>query len=228
MRHIFFELAGVLADPARIRVHYPTHLGAVMFEHYGCSAGVWTKSYLEVRRDWDSYWSDLDLTGDDPLANYWEGLFRAAHALFRLAQVPEPEKDDLIAFSRILPDLVFARFDAFYDDVGTLLAELHAAGLRLHVATYWTAGAAHGLLAGAGVLPYFTPPTIALDLSESFEKDYALLPLKTGVPPDQCLVVDANVRALERARAAGLNVARVAEGHTLRQVIEGVLDHSPS
>lgn len=228
MRHAFFELAGVLADPSRIRAHYPAQLGAVMAEHYGGTVDIWVKSYLQVRADWDSYWSDLDLTGDDPLANYWEGLFRVTRALFRLAQMPEPQKEDLAAFARVLPDLALARFDAFYDDAHVVLAELHAAGLCLHVATFWTAGAARGLLAGAGALSYFSEPMIALDVSESFDKDYALLPLKTGVPPEHCLVVDTNPRALERARAAGLNAAQVTEGQPLRQVIEAVLRPQPA
>lgn len=221
--HLFFELPGVLADPARIRAFYPAHLGAVMVEHYGLTADVWSSAYLQVRRDWDSYWSDLDLNGDEPLASYWEGLFRTTRALFRLADAAEPDKDALIAFSRVLPDLVYARFDALYAEAAALLSELYVSGLHLHVATFWTAGAARGLLAGAGVPSCFSDPIIALDVTESFEKDYALLPVKAGVAPEYCLVVDANPRALERARAAGLHAAPVVDGRSLREALHNAL-----
>ncbi len=221
--HLFFELAGVLADPARIAAGYPDQLGAVMVERFGGSAAVWSEAWRHIRRDWDGYWSDLDLTGDDPLADCWEGLFRTTRALFRLANVPEPEKDALIAFSRMLPELVYARFDGLYDGAAALLETLHTAGHRLRVATFWTEGAARGLLAGAGVLPCFSAPMIALDTSQSFDKDYALLPLRIAAPPQDCLVVDANPRALERARAAGLLTALVADSHALRETLSALI-----
>ena len=142
--------------------------------------------------------------------------------LFRLANAPEPDKNTLITFSRTLPDLVYARFDALYAEAPALLSELYDAGIHLHVATFWTAGAARGLLAGAGVLPCFSDPTLALDVTESFEKDYALFPLKADTSPERCLVVDANPRTLERARAAGLYTALIVDGRLRDAVLHAL------
>lgn len=205
--HAFFELPGVLADPARLRAGYPVHLGAVMAVRYGSTPDSWAKAYIRMREDWDSYWSDLNLKGDEPLADLWEGMFRTTRALFRLVSVAEPGKDELIAFSRVLPGLVYERFDALYPQARALLEMLRVEGVCLHVATHWTVGAARGLLAGGGAAAYFAEPIFGMDATGVFDKDYVYLALKVGASPECCLVVDGDPLSLAQARAAGMHTA---------------------
>lgn len=217
--HIFFELPGVLADPVRLREGYPPHLGAVMAARYGGTPELWADAYLHMREDWDSYWADLNLKGDEPLSDLWEGMFRTTRALFRLAKIPEPEKDELIAFSRVLPKLVYERFDALYPQVQPLLEKLHTDGVCLHVATYWTAAMARGLLTGGGVLTYFSEPVLGMDVTESFAKDYDVLALKVGAAPEACLIADSDPLSLEQARQIGMHPALVQSGDDLVKIM---------
>jgi phosphoglycolate phosphatase-like HAD superfamily hydrolase len=217
--HVFFELPGVLADPARLRASYPMHLGVVMAGRYGSTPDTWANAYIQVREDWDSYWSDLNLKGDKPLADLWEGLFRTTRALFRLAQVAEPDKDELIPFSRVLPGLVLERFDALYPQARGLLESLGTEGVFLHVATHWTVGAARGLLAGGGVSKCCSEPIIGIDVTEVFDKNYAYLALKVGASPESCLVVDTDPDSLERARNVRMQTVLMQSEDDLEKVL---------
>ena len=224
--HVFFELPGVLADPARLRASYPMHLGAVMAGRYGSAPDTWANAYIQVREDWDSYWSDLNLKGDKPLADLWEGLFRTTRALFRLAQVAEPDKDELIPFSRVLPGLVLERFDALYPQARGTLERLRAEDVCLHVATHWTVGAARGLLAGGGVSKCCSELIIGIDVTEVFDKNYAYLALKVGASPECCLMVDSDLEALTQARSVGMHTVLVQGEDDLAKVLTVSLNNS--
>jgi beta-phosphoglucomutase-like phosphatase (HAD superfamily) len=216
--HAFFELPGVLADPMRLRAGYPANLGAVMGARYGCTPDMWASAYVTMREDWDSYWDDLNLKGDEPLPDLWEGLFRTTRALFRLVGATEPAKDELITFSRVLPGLVYERFDALYPEARTALQRLRGVGMYLHVATHWTVAMAQGLLAGGGVTAFFSEPIVGMDLTETFDKDYALLALKVKSAPESCLVVDNDPQALERAHGIGMHTLLVQSEDDLAMV----------
>ncbi len=89
-----------------------------------------------VVADWDSYYADLNLSGDDGIADMWEGIFRTTRALFRLTGIPEPDKSELIALSRELPGLAAEGSDVLYPEVPEVLAELDDAGLLLGVISH--------------------------------------------------------------------------------------------
>lgn len=216
--HALFELSGVLADPIRMQANYPAHLGAVMAARYGGTPDVWVNAYVQVRDDWDSYWRDLNLKGDEPLPDLWEGLFRTTRALFRLAGIAEPDKDELIAFSRVLQGLVYERFDGFYPQARAVLEQLREDGVSLHIATHWTTSMARGLLKGGGLSAYFSEPIIGIDVTESFDKDYAVLALKVNAAPEASLIVDSDSISLERARSAGMQTALIQDADDLTAI----------
>jgi beta-phosphoglucomutase-like phosphatase (HAD superfamily) len=150
-------------------------------------------------------------------------MFRTTRALFRLARITEPDKDELIAFSRLLPGLVYERFDALYPLARALLQGLRAEGVCLHVATHWTVGMARGLLAGGGILAFISVPIFGMDATGTFEKDYVYLALKVDALPECCLVVDSDPAALARAGAAAMQTARVRDGAGVCEVLEMIL-----
>jgi beta-phosphoglucomutase-like phosphatase (HAD superfamily) len=201
----------VLVNPTAIHALLPLYLGRIMSERYGQPPEIWTEAFQQIRVDWDSYWSDLNLSGDEPLADLWEGMFRVTRALFRRMDVVEPPKQELIAFSRILPEMVLVQFDALYPDTRELLQRLHQTGLCLHAATFWTAGMARAALVGGGVFEYFYDRITGLDTSGRFEHDYVQLALSVRTPPENCLLIDRDVSALARARAAGMQTAQIGK-----------------
>lgn len=208
--HIIFALPGLLVNPGQIYTHYPVQLGDVMAERYGQPSEVWCNAYQEIRRDWDNYWSDLNLSGDEPLADFREGMVRITRALFRLTGVKQPPKRDLIAFSRVLPELVIGRFDMFYPETRATLDRLRSQGFCLCAATYWTTGITRAALISGGINEYFGDRLIGMDTTNKFETDYAFLIFKWGLKPDRCLVVDRDMASLARARAAGMHTAEAA------------------
>ncbi|HVU11431.1 MAG TPA: HAD family hydrolase [Phototrophicaceae bacterium] len=202
---MFFEVPGVLVDRAALRRGYSRALGQMMAERYGLTPRDWTRAYAQVLTDWDSYYADLNLSGDDGLADLWEGLFRTTRALFRLSGVPEPAHTDLIALSRELPALASRDCHALYPEVADVLAQLDAAGLTLGVISYAISAQLAALL--QPVIGHFKGAIWGTDTAERFEKDaqrYRLAALHAQVAPEQCLVVDDQALALANARKTGM------------------------
>ncbi|MEO8395909.1 MAG: hypothetical protein ABI700_23135, partial [Chloroflexota bacterium] len=81
--HVFFEVPGVLVDRAALRRGYRANLGRIMAERYEGSAVEWCAAYDCILADWDSYYADLNLSGDDGIADMREGQYRTTRALFR-------------------------------------------------------------------------------------------------------------------------------------------------
>jgi hypothetical protein len=77
---------------------------------------------------------------------------------------------------------------------------------------------AQGLLAGGGVTAFFSEPIVGMDLTETFDKDYALLALKVKSAPESCLVVDNDPQALERAHGIGMHTLLVQSEDDLAMV----------
>ena len=101
--HIFFDVHDVLVNRAPFGRCYGENLdrscrrATVERRQRGGSANQ------RMVADWDSYYTDLDLSGSDGIADMWEGIFRTTRALFRLTGIPEPAHEELIALSRELP-----------------------------------------------------------------------------------------------------------------------------
>jgi len=214
--HVFFGLYGVLADKVARAIQFPDAIAEVLCGRYGGAADTWRRAYAGVLADWDSYYADLNLSGDDGIAALWEGEFRTTRALFRLAGVPELPKDELTTLARALTGTAAARCDLLYPDAKRALRTLHTAGIALGVASHATAAHARGVLTGAGALDAFTGSNgaaliIAPEVVERFERDtifYAAAARRANVDPAACLVVDHAPDALDGARAAGMQTAR--------------------
>lgn len=211
--HVFFEVGGALIDRAQFGGWYAENLGRILAARFGLTPAAWSAAYQRVLLDWDSYYADLNLSGDDGLADLWEGQFRTTRALFRLTGSPEPDKTTLTALARELPALAARGHSAFYPDVGAGLRQLADAGLTLGVVSYATAAQLEAQL--EPVRDCFTGAIWGADNAERFDKDaqrYRSAAARAGAAPENCLVVDIQVEALAQAAQAGLQTARLWRG----------------
>jgi hypothetical protein len=65
-----------LLDRAALKAALPRAWGRALADGQGGSADEWADAYRRIQDDWDSYWADLDLGGDDSLARWREGRWR--------------------------------------------------------------------------------------------------------------------------------------------------------
>lgn len=208
--HVFFDLHGTLIDTVRLHPCYSMQLGQAMAERYGLTAEVWRDANRRIVADWDSYYADLDLGGDEGIADMWEGMLRTTRALFRLTGVAEPDMATLTALSRELPELATRRCDALYPEVKGVIARLHQSGLILGVASHAITAHIRGVLTGGAVDAHFTGPLMGPDITGSYHKNHSFFSLaciKARAVPSRCLVVDDSASAIREAKAAGLQTA---------------------
>jgi FMN phosphatase YigB (HAD superfamily) len=211
--HIFFELHGVLIDGKRMGQNQQRGIGQIMATRYGKIPKVWEEAHKSIVDDWESYFADLNFSSsDDVLRDLQEGWIRVTRALFRLAKVTEPDKDEIALLSLELPATAPAYGDALYEDARIVVKQLHGKGYQLGVVTHALAGQARAALRGANVLDYFTAPIVGMDTVEQFDKDRMYF-IKAAhlakVEPAQCLVVDTHEATLAEAKSAGMQVIRL-------------------
>jgi HAD superfamily hydrolase (TIGR01509 family) len=207
--HIFFDVHDVLVDTVPLGKAYAANLGRVMAERYGLTPADWAQANRRVTADWYSYYADLNLSGDDGIADMWEGLYRTTRALFRLTDTPEPPKAELTALSRELPGLA-ARGDVLYPEVPDVLQQLDDAGLVLGVISHALSSHIRGAL--SPVVHHFKGTIWGADNAERFDKDverYQLALLHARVAPENCLVLDDKLEPLHHARQAGMQTIRI-------------------
>lgn len=210
---LFFGLYGVIADKTARAAQFPDAIASVMVEQYGGTAIQWAAAYRDVLADWDSYYDDLNLSGDDGIAAMWEGAYRTTRALFRLSAHPEPAQAEITALSRTLNGLAASRCDLIPPDAKNALKTLYTAGFTLGIASLTTASEARGVLDGAGVADWFAVSPIAPELVEQFERDsvfYTSAARHANVDPAACWVIDTAPDALEGARSAGMQITPFA------------------
>jgi FMN phosphatase YigB (HAD superfamily) len=210
--HIFFNLIGTLVDSRQFQPCYSSHLGQVLAARYGKAPDDWVRAHESIAADWDSYYADLDLTGDDGMDHYWEGMLRTTRALFRLTRADEPDLPTVTQLARHLPALAAEGCDALYDDVRPTTAQLGAAGFRLGIASPALSTQARALLHSGGVLAHFSGTILAPDTAGQFGHDaqfYRLAAHLTGVEPDRCLVVDHLHAHLHAAHTAGMHTVLI-------------------
>lgn len=234
--HIFFDLHGTLIDGTRLHPCYSAELGRLMTERFGLTPQQWIAANRQVLRDWDHYYADLDLTGEDGMAHLWEGLYRTTRALFRITRTPEPDKQTLTALSREIPGAVTRSCDALYHDARSVIERLAGAGYTLGVTTHALSTQARGVLEGARVLAAFNGPIIGPDVADHFEKDetfYRFAMLQAGVAPEHCLTVDDSTHCILGAKAAGLHTVqlyrkggtgRSAADFSLHSTLDGLVE----
>lgn len=212
LTHIFFDLHGTLIDGVALHPCYSQAMGRLLAARYGGDPSDWAQANSRVLDDWDSYYADLDLGGDEGLAHMWEGLYRTTRAMFRLVGIAEPPPAELSALSRELPGQVTRGCDAFYPDARPVLRALHTAGYILGITSHGIVGHTQGLLAGGGMTALFAGPLVGPDNVGRFNKDAAFFRMaaqQAGVAPGACLVVDDDLYAVAGAKAAGMHTAQM-------------------
>lgn len=215
LKYIFFDLHGTLIDSPLMEKCYASELGKVLAGRYGGTAAMWEEANHQVRADWDSYYVDLDLGGDDGIRDMWEGALRTTRALFRLTGTPEPDIPSLSALSREVLYLATRGNNAFYADVQPVLSALHTAGYELGVASHAATDYARGTLEGGGVLAWFTGKLLCPDATGFFRKDADFF-RAAGLPPAQCMVVEDGDEGIRGAKAAGMHTVQIYRGNQPR------------
>jgi beta-phosphoglucomutase-like phosphatase (HAD superfamily) len=211
LTHLLFDLHGTLVEAARLPAAYAQGVGQVMAARYGGDAARWAQEQRTIADDWDSYYADLDLTGDRGMDDLREGEIRTTRALFRLTGVLLPPADELAALARALPYEAVRGCDVLYPAARPALERLHRAGYTLGAASLSTAALTRGLLEGGGVLHLFNGVLMGADTAGRFVKDAAFY-RASGLEPTSCVVVDDSADGLSGARAAGMSAYRVANG----------------
>lgn len=208
--HVFFDVHDVLVDRAALGARYTENVGRIMAERYGLTPEIWTQANRRVTADWDSYYADLNLSGDDGISDMWEGLFRTTRAMFRLARMPEPPKAELAALSRELPGLAARNCDALYPETAEVVRQLDDAGLVLGVISHATTPQVRAVL--ETVLVRFKGGVWGADASERFEKDeqrFRGAMLYAHAMPENCLMLDDKIAPLVNARRAGMQAIQI-------------------
>ncbi|MEQ8672093.1 MAG: HAD family hydrolase [Aggregatilineales bacterium] len=220
--HVFFDLHGTLIDSHALHPCYTAGLGELMVARYGGTAEMWATANRLIVADWDSYYADLDLGGEDAIEHMWEGLYRITRALFRLTGIPEPSKAEISALSREIPAIAPRKCDAFYDDTKPVLKHLYESGYVLGIASHALVEQARSLLIGGGVSDYFNGLILSPEVTDQFNKDatffrYALNHHGNVLDPAVCLVVDDDAYALRGAKQLGMRTAHIVRKGTIHR-----------
>ncbi len=235
--HIFFDLHGTVIDGAALHPCYSLQLGRLLTRRFGGTPAAWIDANRRVLADWDSYYADLDLNGDDGMSHLWEGLLRTTRALFRLTDTPLPPPAVLRALAREIPGEVTRHCDAIYPDAREVIQQLCAAGYMLGITSHALTNQARGLLRGGGLQQYFAGPIIGPDEIDHFQKDetfYSLAARRAGVSPRQCLAIDDTADCLVGAKAAGMHTVQLARrgkvyqspaDHLLNNRLDGLVEY---
>jgi beta-phosphoglucomutase-like phosphatase (HAD superfamily) len=218
--HIFFGLQHVLADSGQIRARYRLRLGEILAARYGGAAETWTQARIRIESDWDSYYADLDLGGDEGIEHFWEGQLRTTRALFRLTNTPEPDLTEMTSLSRQLPEMIMRGCDTLYPECREVLQHLIGEGFTLCLASQMMSSHAEAILYGGGVRAYFSVIT-GPDHVEYVDADaafYECAVRRAQVSPENCLVVDYPARHLRAAEWAGMKTLRLCrdESYSIR------------
>lgn len=230
LKVVFFDLIGALVDPDALMPCYADSLARTLRARFGGDMARWKNAVRGVFADWDSYYADLNLSGDDGIADMWEGLYRVMRGYFRLAQMPEPDQPALTALSRSLPGDAASACSALLPDALDTLRTLRAARIRRGVTTYLTTDHARGILRGGRALALIDAPILTPETVERFERDqtyFEIAARRAGVKTESCLLVSARTDALEAARIAGLQTACLMREMTLLDVIAAVTHSNP-
>ncbi|MFC1960681.1 HAD family hydrolase [Chloroflexota bacterium] len=221
LTHVFFDLNGVLVDTGRLTSQYQTALGRFMAARYGGAADDWSDAYRRVVTDWDSYYADLDFSGEDSLDHLWEGQTRVLRALFRLTGCVYPTPEALRELVADYHYAVCSQCDALYPDAYVVLAALFENSLTLGIVSNAVQGHVRGLLRGANITEWFTGPIITPEVAGYVGVDagyYRLALGLAGITPQQAVIVTADrqlISIVGQVQARGVLVDRTLAANQL-------------
>lgn len=207
LKHIIFHL-NILADPILLRRHYQHGLAKIMQNRYGKTEQFWADIQEQIFADWASYHADLNYSSDDGMRDMREGRFRVTRALFRLAGIPEPSKQEITQLAEDLISEAPKYGDAFSHGTKDLLAWLNEKNLSITLISYYPEIQLRAILSG-GQLDKYTGFAIGADTFEQYEMDrryfeYLLNKLHAQAP--ECLYVDNQETMLTVAEKIGMKI----------------------
>lgn len=166
---ILFDIL-LLVDKAKLRQNYAEGVTQIMHERYGATITIWHDAYTQIQRNWHDYFADLNFSGDEGFADFKEGYFRITRALFRIANVQEPQKSEIHDLSLYLLAHAPTYDDALRDPAKETITTAHKEGFEIAVMTYLTEAYAEGIAIGAKMREYVSH-FIGFDTFEHFERD---------------------------------------------------------
>jgi hypothetical protein len=139
----------VLIDRSALSAVLPGAWAEVLHAGYGGEREMWSHAYRQVAEDWESYWADLDLNGDDSVEQWREGRWRTVRAWFRLAGQSLPTEDQIPYFLDTLTESAGEYSQAWRKGAVEVLRELEQMGLRATIVDpYAPAPLVRGMLLG--------------------------------------------------------------------------------
>ena len=227
LTHIFFDLHGTLIDTTVMGACYSAAYGRIMADRYGLDPMQWRDANRLIMADWDSYYADLNLDGENGIDDMWEGLYRTTRAMFRVVGQPEPPHEELRWLSRWIPGEVPRACDAFYADAKPMIRRLYDAGYTLGITSHALVAQAAATLEGGGMREFFTGPIIGPDNAEQYRKDYlfyAFALRQAGADASVCMAVDDRSDALDEAKSMGMQTFNVRRSGTHAEGLAGLAD----
>lgn len=144
-----------LIDRRTLAACLPEATGAVMSARLGGKPGRWAAAYRRIQADWDSYWTDLNLSGEDSVAQWREGRWRIVAAHCRLMGMAAPGVEEIPVYLDDLPVEIGRRCTAFRPGVPDLFKALARERLRIAVVSpYLPAPLIKGMAEAAHVWPF--------------------------------------------------------------------------
>ncbi|MGB1286698.1 MAG: HAD family hydrolase [Aggregatilineales bacterium] len=213
---VFFEPHSILIDSATLKTPYRHAVARYMTATYGGEFQQWDAAQQQIETHRREYYIDLNLSDDDDLQDYHEGLFRVARALFTLTNIPEPIKPEITTLSKKLPTLDFDAPGAIFPDVIPALTRLSEQGIQIGLITHALTEQATTILNAAGIRQFFTAPIIGVDTAEQFEKNsqfFACVLRLANVPAEQCLIVDTRPEVITAAKHTGMQACLYQRAH---------------
>lgn len=141
---------GALLNPQKYRASYSHGVARTMTGRYGGDFDDWVTIQQNIFTDWASYHADLNYSGQDGSADMREGEFRVTRALFRLGDIPEPDKKTIAALGHEIASQAPRTAPCFDDPAVRFLRQL-AQAPRMHctVTAYFKAAQTAAILASA-------------------------------------------------------------------------------
>jgi hypothetical protein len=133
--------ADALLNRAALRTALPAAWGGALAAGLGGSPDEWASAYRRIQDDWHSYWADLDLGGDDSLAQWREGRWRVVRGLFRLAGRAAPPVEQMPHYLDIVPREVGRLCPAWGAGAIEALGQLAGQGFTVALLAPYTASA---------------------------------------------------------------------------------------
>lgn len=142
--------ADILLDRRALAAQMPAALAAALAERAGGSVQAWELAYRRIVDDWDSYWIDLDLSGDESLAHWREGRWRVTRAHFRVAGHSAPLLEEMPLYLDVLPREVGRRVEVWQPGALDALCDLAAWRRVAVLAPYTASSLVWGMLDASG------------------------------------------------------------------------------